>query len=339
MVRVAVAGVGFMGKTHLGIYGSLPNVEVTALCDEQKQRLDVNGSAVEGNIAVGGIDADLSGAARYTSFDEMIRAGGFDVVDLCLPTYLHADFSVQALRAGYHVFCEKPMALNERETGRVIDTVRETGKLFRVGQCLRFWPVYVEMRKIVASGEYGRVLAADFSRFSSTPGWSADSWILDLSRSGGAALDLHIHDTDTVLWFFGIPKSVRSQGVHAKDGGVSHITTLYQYADTVVSSTGGWICTDSFGFKMKAMLILEGATIEMDSSQAQPLLLHPAEGESRAVPMAEGDGYYHELVDFVAGIEAGALGADLTPEDAAASVHVCRSEIESLTEGREISIS
>ncbi len=338
MVRIALSGVGFMGKTHLGIYQKMDNVEIVALNDVRDEQLNITSLASAGNIQTSSNDIDLSRARKYKDFSLMLSDGGFDVVDLCLPTFLHADYTVKALEAGYHVFCEKPMALKADEPDRMLQAVKKSGKLFSVGQCLRFWPAYTKVKELIDSGTYGAVKYAEFARFSSPPTWGWDDWLDDGSRSGNAALDLHVHDVDTLLYLLGTPQSVRSCGVRSQDGSISHISSVYTYPDFVASSTGGWICSDSFGFNMRAFFILEDATIELDFSKDPVLSLAPKGGAKVPVALEPGDGYYHELVDFIAGIEAGKLSGRVTGETAAASVRLALTEIESALRGVELQV-
>ena len=338
MIRIAVVGLGFMGKTHIGIYTRLNRAEVGALCDYRQEALDIRSLDAGGNIATAAGSVDLSGANRYTDFDAMLADGGFDAVDLCVPTFLHADFAVKALRAGYHVFCEKPLALTAEETKRILDTIEETGKLFSVGQCLRYWPAYRKIKEILDDRRYGSVRSADFTRLSNLPEWSWKNWVIDGKLSGNAALDLHIHDVDMVLHLFGLPGSVRSSGVRDRDGGFSHIATHYGYRNMVVTSSGGWIVPKAYGFNMKAFLILEKASVELDFKKQSVLTVYPEEGEAFSPDLQPEDGYYYELEDFVNGIGQGRLSGLVTAESAAASVRLCLEEIRSAREGREISL-
>lgn len=339
MVKVALVGVGFMGKMHLGVYlDKLDNAEVTAICDINEDALNIKSLKAGGNIETEEANIDLSKVRKYTNYKEMLKQGGFDFVDICLPTYLHADAAVEAFEAGYHVFCEKPLAISVKEAKRVVEKAKESGRLFSVGQCLRYWPAYTEIKRLIDGGKYGKVKYAEFARFSMTPTWTWNNWILEGKRSGNAALDLHIHDVDMILFLFGKPESVRSRGVEEKDGSISHITTLYRYNDKVVTSTGGWICSKSFGFNMRALYILKRATVELDFSKDPVVMVYPDEGEKYPLPLAEGDGYYYELRDFVNGVEKGSFSGAVTPESALESVKISFAEIESAKENREIAV-
>ncbi|HOV65237.1 MAG TPA: Gfo/Idh/MocA family oxidoreductase, partial [Spirochaetia bacterium] len=135
MVKVAVTGIGFMGKTHIGVYQKLKGVKLAAMCDIRKDALNIKSLDAGGNIKSSSGEVDLSSVKKYTDFDTMLSEGGFDYVDICLPTYLHATYSIKAMEAGYHVFCEKPMALTAREADAMLACVKKTQKLFSVGQC------------------------------------------------------------------------------------------------------------------------------------------------------------------------------------------------------------
>jgi predicted dehydrogenase len=111
---------------------------------------------------------------------------------------------------------------------------------------------------------------------------------------------------------------------------------VYDYPDWVVSSTGGWLCSKTFGFNMRALFALEKATIELDFSKQPVVMVYPQDSDKYALPLPEGDGYYYELQDFIAGVERGKLSGIVTPESAADSVKLCLAEIRSAKEHREI---
>lgn len=338
MKRVAIAGMGYMGKTHLAVYLGMPEVRVEALFDSRAEALNPKSLDGGGNIATASGEVELPGVRRYTDWGELLEAGGFDFVDVCLPTHLHADHVVSALERGYHVICEKPLALDPEECRRIVDAVKRTGRLMSVAHCLRFWPAYAEARRIVASGRWGAPRAAELVRLGSPPAWSPAKWHTAAGLGGNAALDLHVHDVDMILWIFGRPRSVRSSGVRAPDGSYGHISTVYGYDGLSVTAVGGWICPPAFPFTMRALYVLERAAVELDFRRSPVLTVYP-EGEKPFAPaLAEGDGYYHELRDFVAGLEAGRLSGTVTVQSAAEAVEVCHAEMKSAREGREVGL-
>ncbi|MBK5261974.1 MAG: Gfo/Idh/MocA family oxidoreductase [Peptostreptococcaceae bacterium] len=337
MVRVALVGLGFMGRMHLSIYGNLKNVQITALCDSREESLDLSKSG-GGNIAVGKVSTDISKAKMYTDYKKMLDEGGFDYVDLCVPTFVHKELSVLALKAGYDVFCEKPMALKKGEADEMIQVSKEAGKLLTVGQCLRFWPMYVKVKEMIDSGKYGKVISAEFSRYSPSPTWTVDNWILGGELSGNAALDLHIHDVDIVHFYFGTPKAVTSSGVQAPGGGFGHIATLYDYPDKTVTSVGNWLCSDSFGLTMRALVVLEKGVINLDTSQPEALVVY-VDGEGKFSPVLDTkDGYYYELESFIDNVATRKVPTVVTPESARDSLTTVLAEIKSATIGEQVTL-
>jgi len=337
MVRVALVGLGFMGRMHLSIYGNLAGVQITALCDSREESLDLS-KAGGGNIAVGEMKTDISKAKLFSDYKKMLAEGGFDYVDLCVPTYLHKEFTVLALRAGYDVFCEKPMALSTEEAEEMIKVSKETGKLLTVGQCLRFWPMYVKIKELLDSKKYGKVISAEFARYSPWPTWSVGGWMEDGALSGSAALDLHVHDVDIINFYFGTPKAVTSSGVEAPGGGYGHIATLYDYPGMTVTSVGNWLCSDPFGLIMRALIVLEKGVINLDTSQGEALVVYE-EGKGKFSPeLAENDGYYYELESFINNVATRKAPTVVTPESAMLSIKTVMAEIKSATEGKQIKL-
>jgi predicted dehydrogenase len=335
MIRVAIVGLGFMGRMHLSIYGNLADTQITALCDSHEENLDLSKQG-GGNIAVSGMKTDLSLARKFTDYREMLAAGGFDYVDLCVPTFLHREFSVLAMEAGFDVFCEKPMALTGDEAEKMVSVAKETGKLLTIGQCLRFWPMYVKVKELLDSGEYGKVISAELSRYSPSPTWSVDGWMDDGELSGSAGLDLHIHDVDMVHYWFGSPKAVTSSGVKAPGGGFGHIATIYDFPGMTVTSVGDWLCADAFGLVMRALIVLEKAVINLDTSQPNPLTVH-VDGKGKFNPeLDDRDGYYHELRSFVDNVTSRKAPTVVTPESAMQSLKTVLAEIESAERNEKI---
>ena len=329
MIRVGIVGIGMMGRTHLRAWSRIEGAQVAALCDNEVDLSDPAAIMAE----AGG---PPRGAVRtYRDLEAMLAQGGLDAVDICLPSDHHCEATVLALRSGCHVMCEKPMALDAASTDRMIAASRESGRLLSVGQCLRFWPAYVEIKRLIDAGTWGRVRTAFFERHSGAPSWGR-GWFADPARSGGALLDLHIHDVDMVLHLFGLPRSVVSTGVG--QGGALHVTTLYRYDDKVVSAAAGWTASSSHGFNMRAFLTLEGATISLDFAREDKLVVYPEGGEREVPRLAPGDGYEGELRDFADGIRAGRLSGTITAESAARSVRVCLEERRSILEGREVAV-
>jgi predicted dehydrogenase len=311
MIKVGIIGLGFMGGVHLRNWQALDGAEVVAVCDANP----ISGVATLGNIDAGAATLNLDGVAIYTDVADMLTVENLDTVSITLPTHLHKMISIQCLEAGVHVLCEKPMALNVADCDAMIAAASKAKKQLMVAHCIRFWPAYVWAKKAVESGEYGKVLAADFSRLTYAPVWADDSWLSDPSKSGGIALDLHNHDLDFIQYLFGAPKGIRSIC-----SGTRHVQTWVDYGDDrVVSATASWLMPESFGFEMSYKIIFEKAAIVFDGTE---LKIYPDEGEPLSPELGEGDGYAGEIEYFAGMVSGTNNGSEMTPEQARESVRM-----------------
>lgn len=333
MVRVGMVGLGFMGQQHFNIYDGMEGAEVVAVCDKIAERVAPQAPSIGGNIGEA-TELDLSAQARYQCFDEMLKAGGFDVVDICTPTPLHAEMTVNALAAGYHVICEKPMARTLAECDAMIAAAEEAGKFLFIAQCIRFWPEYEVLARMIAAGELGEIKWARFVRQSPPPGWAAEGWLMDPAQSGGALLDLHIHDVDFILSVFGAPNAVFARGMNIISSGapVDHVETSYLYKDMLCSALGGWVFPDSFPFEMGFQVLGTRGLLEFSAGKDPALRCYPREGEPYTPDYVPGTGYQNELAYFVDCIEAGKAPERVTPQSARESVRIVMAEADSIAD-------
>ena len=336
MLRVGIVGFGFMGRMHYGQWKGLEGAEVVAICDANPNIVEDTKKAI-GNIEGAGGEVYFDLLDLYSDYNKMLAEAKLDAVSITLPTFMHPNFSTKSLEAGLHVLCEKPMALNVEDCQHMITAAAQSGKVLMIGHCIRFWPEYAKTKEIVDGGEYGKVIAATFQRLGTAPTWGDDNWFSDDARSGGVALDLHIHDTDYVQYLFGMPKSVFSRQANAGGGGAIHIMTQYIYDDDkVVTAEGGWGMTPAFGFEMSFNIALEKATIVYDCTRTPAFRVCPTEGEAFTPEVAKGDGYSIEIAHFAA-LAAGRDVAEVTTlAGSLDSVKIVLAEKESAEKGQAV---
>jgi predicted dehydrogenase len=322
MQRILLVGFGFMGKTHAEVYSLLADACVVGVVDPRGESIrdDLRSSGL-GDLPV---FADLSSAVCELDFQ---------VADICLPTDLHCAIALQAFAAGKHVFCEKPIALTRDDAAVMNLAASESGLQLMVGHCIRFWPEYVELKRVVESGEHGRLLSLSLSRRTGRPGYSIGNWVNQPERCFGAALDLHIHDTDFLMHLLGRPEAVFSQGLLDATGW-SSIATQYVYDGRIVTAEGAWNYPANWGFQMRYTAVFERAVLEYGSHSA--LTLTAAEAEPVVISMPSNNGYYNELAYFVDCLERGKPVAISSGDQAAASLDVVLTEIESAASGKQI---
>jgi predicted dehydrogenase len=205
MVRIGIVGIGFMGMIHYLATSKLAGGQVGAICSRDPKKLAGDWTGIQGNFGPPGSEMDLSGISAYPRIDDLLADPSIDLVDLCVPNDEHAKLTIQALEAGKHVLVEKPIALNSADGRAMVDAARASGKLLMVAHVLPFFPEFAFAREAVLSGRYGSLKAAHLSRVIARPDWS--SGIIDSDRSGGPAIDLHIHDTHFVGLVCGVPKA------------------------------------------------------------------------------------------------------------------------------------
>jgi len=342
MIGVGLVGVGFMGKMHFGVHQQGSRSKIVALCDVDEKKLSGDWSSIGGNIDdPSAKNVNLSGIKKYTRIEDLLLDPAVDLVDITLPTYLHAKNVVKALEAGKHVLCEKPIALTVEDAAQMVKAAGAAKGKFMVAHCIRWWPEYAVTREIVTSKTYGRVYSAVFRRITPTPTWGWKNWLQDHTRSGGACIDLHIHDTDYINYLFGLPQAVTSTGVTKTSGGVDHIVTTYQY-DTenfMVVAEGDWTCHPSVPFEMMFTIICETATIHYNCNNEKSLVIYPKGGGEEYPEFEPGDGYHNEIEYFLECVENDTTPTVVTPAEAREALAVTLAEIKSVETGKSVAIA
>ncbi|MBE6728484.1 MAG: Gfo/Idh/MocA family oxidoreductase [Ruminococcaceae bacterium] len=247
MLKVGLVGTGGISGAHIPAWKSMENVELVALCDIRPEQME-----------------KYPEQRHYTDFDEMLENEKLDILDICLPTYLHAECAIKALNKGINVLCEKPISLEIEDIDRVYAAAEKNNVKFMVAQVIRFWPEYEFVREIYNTKKYGRLLSADLSRLGCYPKYSWDGWMMDEKRSGLVPFDLHIHDADFMVYAFGAPKNSISH--RAKTETQDYFTVVYEYDDFFVTSNASWF-NAPVPFHMSFRLQFDDAVITYEGNK------------------------------------------------------------------------
>ena len=322
MLKVGLIGCGFMGSMHAACYKNIEGVTLAAVADIRRDKAE--------EIKKG------TDAVIYETGMDLIAKADVDVIDICLPTYLHAAHALAAMDKVSYLFVEKPVALTEDEGKAMLEKSEATGCRVQVGQVIRFWDEYVALAKIFSEGKYGKVVNANFRRISPRPDWGWEDWLLDNARSGGAAQDLHIHDIDFVLSLFGTPKTFYSIK-NSRGEKCSYVNTLLQYEDFPVSVEGTWDLPASHPFEATFRVVFENAVVEnaggkfmlYTTAGAKEITLEKATlAENNAGGnISDLGGYYNELCYFTAQAKAKSPIEKATLADAYASLVFLKKEL------------
>lgn len=284
--RVGIIGLGFMGRTHLAAYRACGAKVVAAL--------DPSGSRTAGgNLKTA--DADLSGVEVYRNPEEFFSKANIDAISVCTPTDSHVVMATKCLERGWHVLVEKPVALRATDIRSLDAAAKKAGKLCVPAMVMRYWPGWPCLRECIRDGRHGRLKTLMIERLGSRPQWNTE-FFGDESRSGGAMVDLHVHDTDYVYWCFGRPDSVATAGT------TEQVTTIYRVGGPegpLVTATGGWAQQPSFGFRMRYLASFERATIEFDLAKGATI---SNEDGTRPLDCGSHNGYEEQVRRFLAAV-------------------------------------
>ncbi|WP_134682607.1 Gfo/Idh/MocA family protein [Brevibacillus migulae] len=329
MHHVLVVGAGTMGSVHARSFARMENVKLAGIVD------------IRANI-VGPLAESLQTQA-FASYEEAMAAlERVDIVDICLPTDLHKTYVLKAAAAGKHVICEKPLAGNLADAQEMIDFCRERNVKLFVGHVLRFFPEYVQAKRLVDSGAIGEVAMVNTFRGGIFPtAWK--DWYADVKISGGLILDMIIHDFDFLRWCFGEVERVYAKSMIGRTfARMEYALVSLRFANGVIAHIeGSWAHQ---GFSMKFELAGKKGVIDYDSRAASPVVstLRKQEAGQGGVAVPESplreSPYFLELQHFLAAIERETEPL-VTPEDAYKAMEIALAALKSIETGKPVSLA
>ena len=329
MKNVALLGTGFIAGVHMEGWKRISGAKVVAFFEVVSEKAQ----DFKGKYSI----------PHYSSLPRLFEEQDVDIVDICLPTFLHRDYVLQAAQAGKHIICEKPMALNVEDAVAMKDACQLNGVELMIGHALRFWGEYKKAKELVSQEKIGKVLSIDAYRLSVPPTWSVNSWILQQNLSGGAALDLHIHDLDFANWVGGKPVEVFSRGAQSINGSWDHAQTSIRYSEGIIANIeGGWMMKGEFPFTMGYRILGTGGVIEWEfragvnieqRGGANPLIVYRDREKKEEINAQDDDAYYLELKYFYECIENHRPIEQATADHGILAVQVANAARESMEKG------
>ncbi len=334
MLRVGVIGLGGIGRHHLTRYRQVPEARVVAAAD-------VRADALQADRSLDGLfEVPPTEVRWFSDYRDLIASGSVDAVDICLPTDLHRPAAVAALEAGLHALVEKPMALIVADCDAMLAAVQRPGQVLMVAHCIRFWPEYQYLVDLVRSGAAGRLLSLQLSRQGTRPGGINSGWMSQAARSGGAILDLHIHDVDFCQYLLGLPRGIYAQGGQSRgaQAGYDYVLASFDYgAGLQVSAAAHWVDVP-LPFAARYEARLEKAFLRFDSSQ-EPSLTVYRDGGAEHPELPGTDAYVNEIRYFCAQSLAGEAPHRCPAGEARNSVGLAAGERASIERGAPVSVA
>ncbi len=285
MYKVALVGLGGISNTHLPVWKELDDCKLVAVCDTRPEQMDA-----------------YPDARHYTDFYEMLEKEKLDMLDICVPTFLHTKFALAAMKKGIHVLCEKPVSMEVGDVDLLYRTAEENHVKFMVAQCIRFWPEYMLLKEIYDTGRYGKLLSGEMERLGCYPKWSWDGWMMDEPRSGFVPFDLHIHDLDFVVYAFGAP--VKVDHFRSKQTDQDFLHAVYSYPDFFVSVEASWFAAPypfhmSFRFQFEeAVVAYEDAKLSIYQRDGKVICPFDDTDAAEFTQLPKGSGYANEIHYF-----------------------------------------
>lgn len=332
MFKVAVVGAGFMGQTHSDGYAKIKDVKIAAIVDKvepARKKL-----------------AEKHGAQHFETLEQCLNAMDVDFVDICVPTNFNLPLVKTAAAAKRDIVLEKPIALNLKDADEIIAAVEKAGVKMMVAHVLRFWPEYVLMKQIFDEGKIGKPMSAFAQRVCCAP--PAVRWYRDPKMGAGAALNLVIHDFDTLNWFFGKPTRVYATGHWGEFGALDDLTCSISYPNGVDACVeGSFLMPLRWPFTMGLRILGDQGALEFlfraslnleEREKARKELALITAQDATELKAEEKDGYHAELEYFVSCLKAGKHPETIRPQDARLALEVALACIQSVKTGKPVAI-
>jgi predicted dehydrogenase len=296
-VGLAIIGAGLMGSQHAA----------SATTSSAVHLVGVHAAAAEQAASL----AERHGCEQFSSVAAVLADPRVEAVLLATPTDSHADLAAQVIAAGRHVFIEKPVTRTLEDALRLRSLAAEAGVVVGVGHVIRYFPEYRRIGEAIANGDIGTAAVATFGRRCQQPDWAPDHWHTSMTRSGGVAVDMLVHDVDLVRWYFGEPTEVYARVIGSdRHGGLDYaLATLTVPDGPLCHLHGSW--AEPAGFSQSAEVCGTAGMLSYDSRGRDEFdfAAHSSATAATALPPpppGDQDPFQLQLRDFAMAIRTGA---------------------------------
>lgn len=334
MIKVAIAGSGRMSSIHAECYAQISEVEIVGFVGKGKERRQVL--------------ARRHHTRDYCSLAELLSSEDVDIVDVCLPTFLHKENVILAAETGVDILLEKPFALTLTEADAMIEAVKKNKVKLMVAHILRFWPEYMFAKKITETKELGKPICLAAHRLAYRPEWLP--WFADPNQSGGAVIDLQIHDMDFIFWIFGMPRRTFSAGRKSEGGAWDQVLTTLEYSDKIASVEASYLMPSNYTFEHGYRIIFENGVIEYRSHRrggvekrgtAETTLAVYRQGSKKPeyLSLPKEDAFLSEIKYFVSCISNNCMPEIISVEEARSALLLVISAKKSIESGSIVDLT
>lgn len=293
-MKIGILGAGMMGNAHINGFRSFgqQNAEYAAICDIDRDKCEAF--------------AGKYGLRAYTNLDDLFADKEIDIIDICLPSFMHEEFAVKVANAKKHLLVEKPIAFTLEAAKNIYGAAEKNGVRIMVAQVLRFWPEYVRIKEIYESGEIGDLVTIYAARLGQMATWC--DWYQDPLKSGETLMNLTLHDIDFLHFMLGKPKSVYSAGKKDAMNNYNDVMNIFKFERGVnVMVDGSLSMTAGYPFTMRMRVLgtkgsleftfISGENIGPESTSS--LVMYKPNDGGKLVEVNNYDAYGMEVRYFV----------------------------------------
>ena len=329
-LKIAIAGLGRIGKIHLDNLLEISYVEVVAATDVLSESLQY---------------AKKKGVAFTTStFEEMLTITSIDAVVICSPTDTHADFVELAAKAGKHIFCEKPLDLSLKRVVKVLKTVKDTNVKLMIGFNRRFDKEFKKVQELVKNGEVGNPhLVKITSRDPCAPPISY------IKQSGGLFLDMTIHDFDMARFIVGKEvEEVFAKGAVLIDPEIGKAGDIDTAVIILTYTDGSMAVIDNsreavYGYDQRVEVFGSKGMVQAHNNFYDSHILYNSKGIQAALPLhffldRYAQAFKTEMLEYIKSLKNGTKVL-VGGEDGMSSLKIGLAAIKSLQENRPVKIT
>jgi len=315
VIRAGIVGAGYIAEAHARSYAAHPDVRLTAVVSGHAERAESL--------------AQRYGAQAFTDLNTLLES--VDVVSICTPTPTHAEIAIEAMRAGKHVLCEKPIARTSAQAEEMIRVARETGVKLMIAHVVRYEADHRKAKEVLDRGDLGQLRMASQSLCGPAPDWSSGGWMMDAAQSGGPMLDLAIHSFDYLLWLFGD----RATRVYAMgDDKYAQVSVRFENGGMGLVEVS-WAHPRSHGLIARTELVGAQGRLSWDYDGISSMQVITDKAGKGNLLMVGEDSFVTQTAEFIR-----CLDDDLPPpisgDDGLAALRMALAALESLETGRVI---
>jgi len=329
-VKYGMIGLGWFGEKHCEALAGIPGAELFALCTRRLERLQ----ELARRFGVG---------HTYTDYRELLANPEVEAVRVVTMWDQHTAPTLAALRAGKHVFLEKPMASTLADCDAIVGAARAAPGFLMVGHICRFNPRYAAAREAIAEGRIGKILS--FYARRNIPGWVTD----EILNKIGPIIGDGVHDTDLMLWYTGARVvSAYAQTVDVRGRKYPDLGwTMYRFDSGAVGVLENvWCLPDRTAFQIDERMEIVGTAGSIHIQETHPnFSICDKDGwhspDTTYWPLLHGaraGALREELAYFTTCIQEGRRPTVITPEESRAAVAACLAAEQSAATGKVVSL-